>query len=327
MGGKSDIDAFREVGLDAAITLSPITLVESSNWKVSSSQHEKNGILLTDYVVETPEGSLTYQRGSNQYTTWVMDHIIKNDDDIYLLKKYHPKYKLDKKALEEYYDWLGEDGIMRTFLPGYQGGCWQDACELYGTENLIYATFDKPEWVHELLSILLEQKLEFIYEELKGAKVDLVETGGGASSSTVISPAIHEEFCLPYDLKMHNSLRDTGFKSVYHTCGGMMGILDLIAQNGCDASETLSPPGVGGNITQPEIVKRELGSKVALIGGMDQINILTDGVPEQVKAEVIKLFKAYGTNGGYMMSACDHFFHAPVENLKAFAEAARECTY
>lgn len=106
-----------------------------------------------------------------------------------------------------------------------------------------------------------------------------------------------------------------------------MGILDLIAQNGCDASETLSPEGVGGNITQPEVVKKELGSRIALIGGLDQINILTNGTPGQVREEVFKLFEVYGPNGGYIMSACDHFFHAPVENLKAYAAAARECLY
>ena len=35
------------------------------------------------------------------------------------------------------YAQLGDWGIQRTFLDGYQGGCWLEACELYGTENLI----------------------------------------------------------------------------------------------------------------------------------------------------------------------------------------------
>ena len=33
------------------------------------------------------------------------------------------------------------------------------------------------------------------------------------------------------------------------------------------------------------------------------------------------------TTGGYTCSASDHFFHAPVENLLAFARAGRECVY
>lgn len=87
---------------------------------------------------------------------------------------------------------MGEDGILRTFIWGKQGGCWQDACELYGVENLILQTYDEPQWVHELLGILLEQKLGYIEENFPGMPFDLVETGGGASGNTVISPDIHE---------------------------------------------------------------------------------------------------------------------------------------
>ena len=108
-----------------------------------------------------------------------------------------------------------------------------------------------------------------------------------------------------------------------------MRILDKIPLNGCDASETLSPPGVGGDI-QPEdraVVKELLGSKVGLIGGLDQANILSNGTPDQVSSEVRTLFETFGRHGGYICSAADHFFEAPVENLRALARAGRECCY
>ena len=97
----------------------------------------------------------------------------------------------------------------------------------------------------------------------------MVETGGGASSNTVISPQIHRDFCLPYDRKLHEAIHQAGHKVVYHTCGGMTKILDLIVANGCDASETLSPRAIGGDITDPAVVKRAIGARVCLIGGMD----------------------------------------------------------
>ena len=106
-----------------------------------------------------------------------------------------------------------------------------------------------------------------------------------------------------------------------------MNILDLIIENETDASETLSPPGIGGNITEPEQVRHRFAGRVAMIGGMDQHNILTAGTKEQIRREVHRLFEGFGRDGGYIMSAADHFFDAPVENLVAFAEAAKECTY
>ena len=164
-------------------------------------------------------------------------------------------------------------------------------------------------------------------ESLRGAKFDIVETGGGAASDTVISPQMHAEFCLPYDRQLHRALHDVGLKSTYHTCGGMMHILDAIVANETDASETLSPPGVGGNITDPAQVRAVLGGQVALIGGLDQHNILTRGTAADIRAEVQRLFAGFGADGGYILSACDHFFETPLENLRALADAGRECTY
>ena len=103
-----------------------------------------------------------------------------------------------------------------------------------------------PGWVHVLMEILLDKKLEFV-ESMKGAKFDLVETGGGSASSTLVSPDLHKEFCLPYDRKLHDALHSLGFKITYHTCGGTYGIEEHIVANGTDCSETLAPVSIGGN--------------------------------------------------------------------------------
>ena len=109
--------------------------------------------------------------------------------------------------------------------------------------------------------------------------------------------------------------------------GDVINLLDLIVENETDASETLTPPGCGGNIVEPDRVREALGGRVAMIGGMDQFNVLTSGTPEEIRAEVQRLFEGYGRDGGYIMSASDHFFDTPPENLRAYAEAARECVY
>jgi len=145
----------------------------------------------------------------------------------------------------------------------------------------------------------------------------------------VISPAMFDEFCVPYDRRINDALREVGLKSVYHTCGGMMAILDRIPNNHTDASETLSPTGVGGDIEPRDRmhVKRILGGKVSLIGGIDQGRLLTEGTPEEIRADIHHLFQTFGVGGGYIASASDHFFHTPVENLKVMARAAKECRY
>jgi len=81
------------------------------------------------------------------------------------------------------------------------------------------------------------------------------------------------------------------------------------------------------NITEPAKVRAVFGGKVGMIGGMDQFNMLTSGTKSEIQADVRRLFEGFGKDGGYICSASDHFFDTPVENLKAFAAAARECLY
>lgn len=339
LGGIGDLEAFRRFGLDAAVAyfeaIGQFWMPEAvATGDLSPDWRETTTVVKDDpddrilhHAIETPGGTLTYHTGGNTYTTWITEYLIKQPEDVDLLEKYMPVPKLDQRSITAAYDRLGDDGILRGFVWGDQAGSWQHACCLYGEEPMIFAAMDEPAWVHRLMQILTEKKLRFVDESLAGAKFDLIETGGGAASSTVISPKMHEEFCLPYDRQVHTALHTVGHKAVYHTCGGMMPLLEMIAANGCDASETLSCPEVGGDVTDIGEVKRRIGDQVCLIGGMNQFQILTEGTPEQIRAEVRRLFEQAGQGGGYICSACDHFFETPPENLQAYADAARECVY
>jgi uroporphyrinogen-III decarboxylase len=137
---------------------------------------------------------------------------------------------------------------------------------------------------------------------------------------------LHKEFCLPYDRHVHDALHDLGFKITYHTCGGTFGIEELIVANGCDASETLAPRSIGGN-QEPWDFAAKVRGRLALIGGLDQHSVLTDGSPDLIRSKVRELFKKVGAKGGYICSLSDHFFETPPEKLQVFADAARECVY
>lgn len=326
MDGRSDLEAFQMVGLDAQIQYFEETELSTSNWRdeavVINDEPDKR---TTHHTIQTPEGILTYKTEGDQKTTWITEHLIKRDEDIYLIKKYMPVTNLKLEPISKKYDEVGDNGILRGFVWGDQAGCWQHAACLFNISDLIMATFDKPDWVHELLQILLDKKLQFI-ESMRGAKFDLVETGGGSGSSTVISPKIFREFCLPYDRQMHKALHSLDFKVTYHTCGGTLGIEEDIVETGADVSETLAPPSVGGN-QEPWEFKQKVGNRIALIGGLDQYNVLTSGSEITIRDKVFELFDKVGKNGGYICSASDHFFETPVDNLIAFADAAKACLY
>jgi len=330
MGGMDQLEAFLSLGLDASITPDVLRQKESSDWRISSRPEKVGRETHTRYVISTPVGELTYVSAANEYTTFRTEHIIKSKEDAGIFLKYWPDYYVDRKTLDAWYDRTGDAGIVRGFVSSYaQPGSWQDFCEMVGTQEAIFWAVDEPDFVHHFLAEITRRKVEFVRREFSGIKFDLIEHGGGAASSTVISPAMFDEFCVPYDRQVIAAIHEAGLPVTYHTCGGMMAILDRIPHNGCDASETLSPTGVGGDI-RPEdrlTVKKVLGSKVAMIGGIDQGKLLSEGTPEQIAGEVRSCFETFGLGGGYICSASDHFFHAPVKSLKALADAAREWVY
>ena len=45
------------------------------------------------------------------------------------------------------------------------------------------------------------------------------------------------------------------------------------------------------------------------------------------RAEVRRLFEGFGKDGGYVLSASDHFFDVPPANLRVYAQAAHACAY
>ena len=337
LDGISDLEAFERFGMDAQIQyfeeMGQFWMPDADFLRASTSEWRDEAVIIRNdpddriihHTITTPEGTLTYKTVGNRKTTWITEYLIKRDEDIDLIRKYMPVPQLDCKPVSEAYDRVGDRGILRGFVWGDQAGCWQHACCLADVNDLIMACLENPDWLHELLKILLDKKLQFI-ESMAGAKFDLIETGGGAASSTVISPALHEAFCLPYDRQLHDALHGLGFKVTYHTCGGTLGIEEMIVANHCDVSETLAPPSVAGN-QEPWAFKEKVGSRIALIGGVDQSSVVTDGSPEYIRAAVHKLFETVGYDGGYICSLSDHFFDTPLEKLQAFADAARECVY
>ena len=126
----------------------------------------------------------------------------------------------------------------------------------------------------------------------KGTPADMVETGGGAGSNTVISPALFREFCLPYDQQQHAAMHEAGVKIVYHLCGGVMQMLDLVTHNGADGLETMTPPAMGGDCDLRE-ASRRVGDKLFFIGGFDQNAGFENGTPESAPAAGLRLLRGH----------------------------------
>ena len=196
MGGVDPLTAFRQTGMDAAMqyfeAMGQFWIPNAEQYIVSTPEWRETIEVvdptptnkLLNHTIETPEGTLTYKTGGNLTTTWITEYLVKRHEDLDLIEKYMPVAKLDKKNVAAAYDEVGDAGILRGFVWGDQAGCWQHAACLIDIQELIIETLENPDWVHRFMKILLEKKLRFIEESLKGAKFDVIETGGGSSAKS-----------------------------------------------------------------------------------------------------------------------------------------------
>jgi uroporphyrinogen decarboxylase len=303
--------------------------VSTDNWRIHAEEIPNQEYPTVRYRFVTPKGELSMVLQSNPYTSWVAEYLIKNKRDIDLLAEFMPAPKCNVEAANQAAEAFGDRGLVRSHICCFdvfgQPGTFQDAACIVKLEDLIYASYDDPEWLHELLRILQHRKKIYI-ESLKGAHFDIHELGGGSASSTVISPKMFEKFVAPYDKELIETAHQAGQRIVYHTCGGMMPILEMIADMNPDAMETFTPRDMGADVDLAE-AKRRIGDRVCMIGGFDQFHFFTGCTPEQTRAEVRRCFEAAGDGGGYILAPSDHFFDADLKLLEAFVDEAKRCTY
>jgi uroporphyrinogen-III decarboxylase len=330
-----DIDAweaYARFGMDHAIYLTPDyrwSDHDLARWRVVRRDKgvDDSGNRRWEETIVTPKGTLHRAGVDTPFTSWDTEYLLKSERDIELWLEFEPvPVGVDVSAIRAARERLGDKGIIRTrpFSPG-QGSPWQSFCTKYGTEQAILLACDEPDYVHHVLEHVLRKTLR-VTAMWEGIAADLIEVGGGAGSSTVISPAMFRAFCLPYEHRQNEAFHEVGLKVVLHLCGGVMPLLDLVVETGADGLETMTPPSMGGDCDLRE-ASRRVGGRLFFVGGFDQHAGFEEGTPERVRQLVLECFEATRDHAGYICSPSDHFFRGDPANIQAFADAARECRY
>lgn len=324
--------AYKRFDMDVAMYVSPSYRYDEkdlANWQVEHKElgSDDSGNRLWEETIITPKGTLHQAGGRNEITAWNTEHILKTEQDFEIWNAFYPvPIAADFTLLNETKERLGDQGIIRShpFSPG-QGSPWQSFCTLIDTAEAIFMAMDEPEFLRHALDEILQKTLR-VTEMWVGSPADMVEIAGGAGSSTVISPDLFREFCLPYDAKQAEAFHAVGMKTVTHLCGGVMPMLELVAESGTDGLETMTPKSMGGDCDLREASQR-VGDRLFFIGGFDQNAGFERGTPEKVRKQVLECFEATKDHAGYIIAPSDHFFKGDPENLQAFSDAVKECLY
>jgi len=128
------------------------------------------------------------------------------------------------------------------------------------------------------------------------------------------------DFGVTYDLKVLNACKSY-MTFMGHVCGREPYL------------ELLTPlyPFVGvnfwdrGAVYDLAFAKKKYGSRIPVIGGVDQTTTLLYGTPRQVEAECIDAIRQAAAGGGFVLApGCELSHDTPDENIAAVTRAARE---
>lgn len=180
--------------------------------------------------------------------------------------------------------------------------------------------------MHAVLEVMIEMNRRALAEV--GDLIDIVAFGDdvGLQDRTICSLPLYRKLIRPYHERIVAAIRSlTKAKILYHTCGSVYHFIPDFIEMGIDA---LNPVQVRARHMEPERLKREFGDRICFWGGMDTQHLLPRGTPEQVRAEVRRMFDIMGPGGGWVLAAVHNIQpDVPPENVLAMFDEGRRCVY
>ena len=143
----------------------------------------------------------------------------------------------------------------------------------------------------------------------------------GTQLDLMISPDAFERFVLPGMKRLIAVAKRHGKTVLLHSCGSIYRVMPKLIEAGVDAFHPLQAKARGMDADR---LAKDFGRDIAFVGGVDTQQLLVQGTPEEVRAEVLRLRDAFGPN--YVVSPSHEAIlpNVPLANVLAMAAAARE---
>ena len=192
---------------------------------------------------------------------------------------------------------------------------------MVGTERVLMALIEQPEWMTDMFRHELETQLTLLdmaWEE--GYTFDCVSWPDdmGYKHSQFFSLAMYRELIKPFHRRAIEWAHARGAKAHLHSCGDVNPFIPELLEIGLDA---LNPLEVKAGM-DPVHVKRTYGDRLVLHGG---INAVLWDKPEAIMAEMERVVPVLKAHGGYIFSS-DHSVPSSVslEDFRRITDRAKE---
>ncbi|MBW7997396.1 MAG: hypothetical protein FVQ81_12650 [Candidatus Glassbacteria bacterium] len=207
--------------------------------------------------------------------------------------------RIDWKLLEREYRACRERGDWFEALAWF--GFDVTHSWMLGTERLLVALLEDPDWCREMFGHYLDTSLallEMVWDA--GYEFDILTWYDdlGFKQGQFISVAMYRELLKPYHQRAVEWAHRRGIRTRLHSCGDIRPFLPEFRDIGIDC---LNPLEVKAGV-DPLALKRDWGGELVLHGGLNAV--LWDR-PEEIVAEIERVVPVLKAGGGYIF-ASDH---------------------
>lgn len=289
--------------------------VKTEHWV---SQENGRSILHKKY--STPEGSLTtavklsddWPHGNqipfidDYQVPRALKPLVTCRDDLEIIKKYFllsPNSEDIENFKREYRQakvFIEEHDIL---LAGGWGVGLDMAFWLCGMQDLMYKMIEDPGFVKDLLDAIHEWNVKRMVPVLSEGP-DMYIRRAWYEGCDFVTPEFYEEAILP-QLKSEAELaHQYGAKFGYICSSGHIPMLEAYLESGIDVLIGVDP--VQGTHTDMEVMKKKIGHKICLWGGVSAAITVERGSEEEIRDAVRKAMKTLGPEG---------FILSPIDNI------------
>ena len=236
-----------------------------------------------------------------------------------------------KERMQPTRDRINWDHLAKNYATWRKKGYWIQAGLWFGfdithswfvgTERLLFALVEDPEWCKDMFAHELDvhlKLLDMIWEA--GYRFDCVAWPDdmGYKFNQFFSLEMYRDLLKPYHQRAIDWAHAKGIKAHLHSCGDINPFIPELVGMGLDA---LNPLEVKAGV-DPVRVKQTYGKQLVLHGG---INAVLWDHPAQIRAEMERVVPLMKEGGGFIFSS-DHSVPSSVsvDDFRGIVELAKQ---
>jgi uroporphyrinogen decarboxylase len=226
-------------------------------------------------------------------------------------------------------DLLSNMDALAPFAETHFIGCDVSPCvfemfgRLFGMEDAMYQIADaSPEFLR-FVRRSTDFMVELSEQACKRYAMDWFWTGDdvGGQRGMMMSPDMWRELIKPELARVYGVGQKYGHPVAYHSCGGIRPIIPDLIEIGLNVLNPIQCDCPGMDAAE---LKKDFGKHLTFMGGVDTIDLLPNGSPDDVCRATRQLLDVMTADGGGYILAASHTVapETPIDNIFAMYHEA-----